>query len=75
MKRSLGQNKFFFVIFLALERDTTNERGTLVENVKKSNQKSTHPIVQCRYSTVLQRCLELCMSVGNVRYCTKVQYS
>jgi hypothetical protein len=34
----------FFIIFLSFRRDTTNYRGALVENVKKS-QKSTHPIV------------------------------
>jgi hypothetical protein len=44
MKQSLGQNKIFFIIFLSFRRDTTNYRGALVENVKKS-QKSTHPIV------------------------------
>jgi hypothetical protein len=35
MKRSLGKKKFFFVIFLTFERDTTNLRDTLVEDVKK----------------------------------------
>jgi hypothetical protein len=35
MKRSVGQNKNVF-IFLTFGRDTTNYRGTLVENVKKS---------------------------------------
>jgi 2-keto-4-pentenoate hydratase/2-oxohepta-3-ene-1,7-dioic acid hydratase in catechol pathway len=40
----IGLTKFFWLIFLTFERDATILRGTLVENVKKS-QKSTHPIV------------------------------
>jgi hypothetical protein len=35
MKRSLGQNKNVFHIPYTFGRDTTNYRGTLVENVKK----------------------------------------
>jgi hypothetical protein len=35
MKRSLGQNKICFFMFLIIGRDTTIYRGTLVENVKK----------------------------------------
>jgi hypothetical protein len=38
----MGQQKL--VIFLTLERDTTNFRGALVENVKKRH-KSTLPTV------------------------------
>jgi hypothetical protein len=34
MKQSLGQDKFFF-LFLTFERDLTNYRDTLIENVKK----------------------------------------
>jgi hypothetical protein len=34
MKRSLGQNNKIFNFF-TFERDATNYRGTLVENVKK----------------------------------------
>jgi hypothetical protein len=30
-----GPKQFFVLIFLTFERDTTNYRGTLVENVKK----------------------------------------
>jgi hypothetical protein len=40
MKWSLGKKKFFF-IFLTFGRDTTNYRGTLVENVKKVKHKPT----------------------------------
>jgi hypothetical protein len=40
MKRSLGQTKFF-LIFLTFGRDTTNYRGTLVENVKKVKNQPT----------------------------------
>jgi hypothetical protein len=31
----IGSKQFFFFIFLTFGRDTTNYRGTLVENVKK----------------------------------------
>jgi hypothetical protein len=40
MKRSLGQNNFFFTFF-TFEKDTTNYRGTLVENVKKVKNQPT----------------------------------
>jgi hypothetical protein len=43
MKHHWVKNDFF--IFLTFERDTTNYRGTLVENVKKVK-KSTHPTDQ-----------------------------
>jgi hypothetical protein len=40
---AVSGSKLFF-LFLTFERDSNNLRGTLVENVKKS-QKSTHPSV------------------------------
>jgi hypothetical protein len=40
MKWSLSQNNIYF-IFLAFERDTTNYRGTVVENVKKVKNQPT----------------------------------
>jgi hypothetical protein len=45
MKRALGQNKILVFIFFTFERDTTNYRGTLVENVK--NQPTLLSTVQC----------------------------